>query len=89
MTARVGPREARPLDGEVLAPDAAWVWRYAERVTPSRQLFGFALCSHYGAVALWVGNPGRRLMGFVIEHIDRVSAALDEMARLDEEMGLR
>jgi hypothetical protein len=64
MTARVGPREARPLDGEVL-------------------------CRSYGAVALWVGNPKRRLMGFVIEHVDRVSAALDEMARLDQEMGLR
>lgn len=51
-------------------------------------LLGEVLCSHYGAVALWIGHPDRRLMGFSVEHVDRVSAALDEMARIDQELGL-
>lgn len=51
-------------------------------------LIGRVLCSHYGAVSLWVGTSGRRLMGFSVEHVDRVQAALDEMARIDEELGL-
>ena len=72
----------------ILAPDAEWAWRYAERVTPADQIFGYALCPHYGSVALWVGRPDKRLMGFSCVHVDHVSAALDEMARLDEEMGL-
>lgn len=74
--------------GEVLAPDAEWAWRYAERVTPSDQILGYAFCQHYGACVLWIGSPRRRLMGFSVEHVDRVSAALDEMARIDQELGL-
>lgn len=74
--------------GEVLAPDAEWVWRYAEHVMPAGQFLGYALCSHYGAVSLWVGTSGRRLMGFSIEHVNRVDAALDEMVRINQELGL-
>lgn len=83
MTARIGSREVRPLDGEVLGGR----WRPA--CWNDRLLMGEVFCPHHGAVALWVGNPAKRLMGFVIEHVDRVSAALDEMVRLDQEMGLR
>lgn len=50
-------------------------------------LLGAVLCPHYGAVALWVGMSGRRLMGFSVEHVDRVEAALDGMARAEEERG--
>lgn len=31
------------IDGDVLAPDAVWAWRYAERVYPADRLLGFSL----------------------------------------------
>lgn len=83
MTARVGPRDARPLDGEVLGGR----WRPA--CWNDRLLMGEVFCPHYGAVALWVGNPAKRLMGWSDVYVDERSAALDEMVRLDQEMGLR
>lgn len=51
-------------------------------------LMGRIFCQHYGAVSLWVGTSGRRLMGFSIEHVNRVDAALDEMVRINQELGL-
>lgn len=56
---------------------------------PVRPLLGTVLTSHPGAVALWIGKPGERLMGFSVVHVDQQSAALDEMVRLDQEMGGR
>lgn len=31
------------IEGDVLAPDAIWAWRYAERTFPADQLLGYSL----------------------------------------------
>lgn len=52
-------------------------------------LHGDVLCSHYGAVALWVGRPDKRLMGWSHAHVDGLHAALDALERHRKELGLR
>lgn len=40
----IGAEICPRIEGDVLAEDIEWAWRYANRVMPD-QIFGYALCS--------------------------------------------